>query len=113
VQGVIYVDAVSLSYLAKALGEAAGMTFPKKVSLFEIIRSKTSTFHGEPVLHSLPDGNYRDQIEYVLEALGEMIIKYQRRYKELPTLIIDSTDNIAKEQTKMFQALFQESQKPC
>ena len=30
VQGVIHVDAVSLSCFAKALGEAAGMTFPKK-----------------------------------------------------------------------------------
>ena len=104
-QGVIYINAVSLSCLAKALGEAAGMTFPKNVSLFEIIRSKTSIFHREPIRFNLPDGNSKDQIEYVLEILDEMSLKYQKRYKEIPTLVIDSTDNIVKENPEMFKTL--------
>ena len=38
-----------------------------------------------------------------------MTIEYQRRYKEIPTLVIDSTDNIAKEDIKMFQALLKKA----
>ena len=44
-----------------------------------------------------------------MEVLDEMTIEYQRRYKEIPTLVIDSTDNIVKEEIKMFQALLKKA----
>ena len=41
----------------------------------------------------------------MLEILDEMSLKYQKRYNEIPTLVIDSTNNIEKEKPEMFQAL--------
>lgn len=103
-QGIIYIDATSISSLPEDLGKAAGIVFTKP-TLIEVLRYKTSTFNREPVLFELPKANLADQIDYIMKVLENVSHHYITVFNKVPTLVIDSADTIAKRDEKAFGCL--------
>lgn len=109
VQGIIYIDASSVSLLPANIRESAGMKFPINLSLLEMFRSHLSIFNRDPIIFKLPENEKWMQLEYVMGVLWDMGSKYYRRYNAIPVMVIDSVDAVAKSDKKMFEVLIRQA----
>ena len=101
----MYVDASTVSTLAKDLGEAAGMTFQEIPSIFQSFRSYTSPIHRDPIIFKMPQEEEWKKLEYVIKELERIAPYYTKKYKEIPTIVIDAADTVAKGDSVMFDVL--------
>ena len=101
----MYVDASTISTLAKDLGEAAGMTFQETPSIFQTIRLYTAPFHRDPIMFKMPQEEDWKKLEYVIKEIERIAPYYTKRYKEIPTIVIDAADTVAKGDSVMFDVL--------
>ena len=104
-QGIVYVDASTISTLAEDLGEAAGMTFQEIPSIFQSFRSYTSPIHRDPIIFKMPQEEDWKKLEYVIKELERIAPHYTKKYKEIPTIVIDAADTVAKGDSVMFNVL--------